>query len=263
MDAKGTMVAGEVVVTPPQITAGNVFIDSLKQAIDFDCAVKATLKDSNKLSNATFSTTYKVVMPSGLVLSVKKLKSVDRTVVHHQNKMIRELERLGNLCHANLMRPIGYVIYEDVALLLHHHMPNGTLAQLLHNTTGTELEPDWPRRLSIAIGAAEGLAFLHHIAIIHLDISSGNIFLDANFNALIGEIEISKLLDPSKGTASISAVAGSFGYIPPGKLFFSFFFPLFPYSERKRSVVLTSCSLSISFNRICIHNASNCARECL
>nr|XP_010923415.1 leucine-rich repeat receptor-like tyrosine-protein kinase PXC3 [Elaeis guineensis]XP_019706685.1 leucine-rich repeat receptor-like tyrosine-protein kinase PXC3 [Elaeis guineensis]XP_029120806.1 leucine-rich repeat receptor-like tyrosine-protein kinase PXC3 [Elaeis guineensis] len=215
MDAKGTMVAGEVVVTPPQITAGNVFIDSLKQAIDFDCAVKATLKDSNKLSNATFSTTYKVVMPSGLVLSVKKLKSVDRTVVHHQNKMIRELERLGNLCHANLMRPIGYVIYEDVALLLHHHMPNGTLAQLLHSTTGTELEPDWPRRLSIAIGVAEGLAYLHHTAIIHLDISSGNIFLDANSSALIGEIEISKLLDPSKGTASISAVAGSFGYIPP------------------------------------------------
>nr|XP_010937254.1 leucine-rich repeat receptor-like tyrosine-protein kinase PXC3 [Elaeis guineensis] len=216
MDAKATMVAGEVVATtPPQIAAGNVFIESLKQAIDFDSAVKATLKDSNKLSNGTFSTIYKASMPSGLVLSVKKLKSVDRSVAHHQNKMIRELERLGNLCHANLMRPIGYVIYEDVALLIHHHMPNGTLAQLLHNTTGTAFEPDWPRRLSIAIGAAEGLAFLHHIAIIHLDISSGNIFLDANFNALIGEIEISKLLDPSKGTASISAVAGSFGYIPP------------------------------------------------
>ncbi|XP_038976067.1 leucine-rich repeat receptor-like tyrosine-protein kinase PXC3 [Phoenix dactylifera] len=215
MDGKDTMVAGEVVVTPPHITAGNVFIESLKQAIDFDGAVKATLKNSNKVSNGTFSTTYKVAMPSGLVLSVKKLKSVDRTVVHHQNKMIRELERLGNLCHANLMRPIGYAIYEDVALLLHHYMPNGTLAQLLRNKIGTEFEPDWPRRLSIAIGVAEGLAYLHHIAIIHLDISSGNIFLDANFNALIGEIEISKLLDPSKGPASISAVAGSFGYIPP------------------------------------------------
>lgn len=215
MDAKTTLVAGEVAATPPQIAAGNVFIESLKQAIDFDSAIKATLKDSNKLSNGTFSAVYKAVMPSGLVLSVKKLKSVDRTVVHHQNKMIRELERLGNLCHANLMRPIGFIIYEDVALLLHHHMPNGTLAQLLHNTTGTEFQPDWPRRLSIAIGVAEGLAFLHHVAIIHLDISSGNIFLDANFNALIGEIEISKLLDPSKGTASISAVAGSFGYIPP------------------------------------------------
>jgi serine/threonine protein kinase len=65
------------------------------------------------------------------------------------------------------------------------------------------------------------LALLHHVAIIHLDISSGNVLLDSDFKPLLGEIEISKLLDPSRGTASISAVAGSFGYIPPGILYFT------------------------------------------
>ncbi|KAG0481910.1 hypothetical protein HPP92_009994 [Vanilla planifolia] len=173
------------------------------------------MNDANKLSSSTFSTAYKAVMPSGLVLSVKKLKSVDRTILNHQNKMIRELERLGNLTHPNLVRPIGYVIYEDVAVLLHHYLVNGTLARLVHEAPEDLFERDWSRRLLIAIGIAEGLAFLHNVAIIHLDVSSGNIFLDANYNALLGEIEISRLLDPSKGTASISAVAGSFGYIPP------------------------------------------------
>lgn len=200
----------------PTIVAGNVFIDNLKQAVDLDAVVKATMKDANKLSSGTFSTVYKAIMPSGLILLVKRLKSVDRSILHHQNKMIRELERLSRLCHDNLMQPIGFVIYEDVALLLHHYLPNGTLAQLLHEyTKKPEYEPDWPQRLSIAIGVAEGLAFLHHVAVIHLDISSGNVFLDANFSAVVGEVEISKLLDPSRGTASISAVAGSFGYIPP------------------------------------------------
>ncbi|KAK8919174.1 Leucine-rich repeat receptor-like tyrosine-protein kinase [Platanthera zijinensis] len=207
--------AEEIPVASPLVITGKVFIDSLKQAVDFDSVVKETMKDSNKLNNGTFSTSYKAIMPSGLVLSVKKLKSVDRTVVHHQNKMIRELERLGNLSHPYLLRPIGYVIYEDVALLLHHYILNGTLAQLLHGSSKEEYVPDWPRRLSISIGLAEGLGFLHHVAIIHLDISSFNVFLDAHYNALLGEIEISKLLDPMKGTASISAVAGSFGYIPP------------------------------------------------
>ncbi|XP_020587090.1 leucine-rich repeat receptor-like tyrosine-protein kinase PXC3 isoform X2 [Phalaenopsis equestris] len=216
MKAKSAdIAAGEIPVASPLIITGNVFIDSLKQAVDFDCVVKATMKDSNKLSNGTFSTAYKAIMPSGLVLSVRKLKSVDRTVLHHQNKMIRELERFGNLIHPNLMRPLGYVIYEDVALLLHPHILNGTLAYYLHESPKEEYEPDWPQRLSIAISLAEGLAFLHHVAIIHLDISSCNVFLDANCNALLGEIEISRLLDPLKGTASISAVAGSFGYIPP------------------------------------------------
>ncbi|KAL6141426.1 hypothetical protein ACLB2K_059714 [Fragaria x ananassa] len=200
----------------PVIVAGNVFVENLRQAIDLDCAVKATMKDSNKVSTGTFSTVYKAVMPSGLIVSVKRLKSMDRTIVHHQNKMIRELERLSKLCHDNLVHPIGFVIYEDVALLLHHYLPYGTLCQLLHESSKKpEYEPDWPTRLSIAIGVAEGLAFLHSVAIIHLDISSGNVLLDANFKPLVGEIEISKLLDPSRGTGSISAVAGSFGYIPP------------------------------------------------
>ncbi|KAF8398403.1 hypothetical protein HHK36_017330 [Tetracentron sinense] len=214
--AKAARVEEDGTINPPLITAGNVFVENLRQAIDFDAAVKATLKDSNKLSSGTFSTVYRAVMPSGLILAVKRLNSMDKTVIHHQNKMIGELERLGKLCHANLVRPIGFIIYEDVALLLHHYLPNGTLAQLLHDsTTRTDFVPDWPMRLSIVMGVAEGLEFLHHVAIVHLDISSGNILLDANFKPLVGEIEISKLLDPSRGTASISAVAGSFGYIPP------------------------------------------------
>ncbi|GAU30038.1 hypothetical protein TSUD_332070 [Trifolium subterraneum] len=200
----------------PTIIAGTVFVDNLKQAIDLEAVVNATMKDSNKISSGTFSSVYKATMPSGVVLSVRRLKSVDKTIINHQNKMIRELERLSKVCHDNLVRPIGYVIYEDVALLLHNYFPNGTLSQLLHESTKQpEYQPDWPARLSIAIGVAEGLAFLHHVAIIHLDISSGNVLLDANFKPLVGEIEISKLLDPTRGTGSISAVAGSFGYIPP------------------------------------------------
>ncbi|KAA8517072.1 hypothetical protein F0562_017365 [Nyssa sinensis] len=198
------------------IITANVFVENLTQAIDFDAVVKATLKESNKLSSGTFSTIYKVVMPSGMTLSVKRLKSMDRTIIHHQNKRMRELERLSKICHDNLMKLIGFVIYEDVALLLHQYLPNGTLSQFLHDHTKLpKNKPDWLTRLTIAIGVAEGLAFLHHVAIIHLDISSGNVLLDANFKPLVGEVEISKLLDPSRGTASISAVAGSFGYIPP------------------------------------------------
>ncbi|XP_021283068.1 leucine-rich repeat receptor-like tyrosine-protein kinase PXC3 isoform X1 [Herrania umbratica] len=214
--AKSAGIVDEGTSSRPTIIAGNVFVENLRQAVDLDAVIKATLKDSNKINNGTFSTVYKAVMPSGLVLSVKRLKSMDRTIIHHQNKMIRELERLSKLYHDNLVRPIGFVIYEDVALLLHQYLPNGTLAQLLHESSKqSEYQPDWPRRLSIAIGVAEGLAFLHHVAVIHLDISSGNVLLDADLKPLVGEIEISKLLDPSKGTASISAVAGSFGYIPP------------------------------------------------
>ncbi|WOG91004.1 hypothetical protein DCAR_0310252 [Daucus carota subsp. sativus] len=214
--AKDAGISDDIVKNPPLILAGQIFVENLQQAIDFDAVVKATMKEENKLSSGTFSTIYKADMPSGITLSVKRLNSVDRTIIQYQNKMIRELERLSRLVHDNLIRPIGYVIYEDVALLLHEYFPNGTLTRYLHDSSKQpEYKPDWPTRLQIATGVAEGLAFLHHVAVIHLDISSGNVLLDSSLKALVGEVEISKLLDPSRGTASISAVAGSFGYIPP------------------------------------------------
>ncbi|KAH6772142.1 Leucine-rich repeat protein kinase family protein [Perilla frutescens var. hirtella] len=214
--AKDAGIAEDESSTNPVILAGNVFVENLQQAIDFDAVARATMKDSNKLSIGTFSTVYRADMPSGMTLSVRKLRSMDKTVVNHRSKMIREVEKLSKLCHDNLMRPIGFVLFEDVVLLLHQYFQNGTLAQYLHDSTKIpDYKPDWPTRLNIAIGVAQGLAFLHNVAIIHLDISSGNVVLDSNFTPLVGEVEISKLLDPSRGTASISAVAGSFGYIPP------------------------------------------------
>ncbi|KAI3446474.1 hypothetical protein Pfo_003139 [Paulownia fortunei] len=214
--AKDAGTAEDETSNNPVILAGNVFVENLQQAIDFEAVAKATMKESNKLCTGTFSNVYRADMPSGMILSVRKLKSMDRTILNHRSKMIREVEKLSKLCHDNLMRPIGFVLFEDVVLLLHQYFPNGTLAQFLHDSTKKpDYKPDWPARLAIAIGVAEGLAFLHHVAIIHLDISSGNVVLDSNFNPLVAEVEISKLLDPSRGTASISAVAGSFGYIPP------------------------------------------------
>lgn len=214
--AKSAEVVNDETKDKPLIIATNVYDENLRQEIDFDAVVKATSKDSNNLSSGSFSTVYKAIMPSGMILSVKKLKSVDRTIVHHQSKMIRELERLSKLSHENLAKLIGYVIHDDVALLLHHYFPNRALAQLLHEKSKLEdYKPDWPARLRIAIDVAQGLAFLHHVAIIHLDISSSNVLLDSDCKALLSEVEISKLLDPSRGTASISAVAGSFGYMPP------------------------------------------------
>ncbi|XP_049378010.1 leucine-rich repeat receptor-like tyrosine-protein kinase PXC3 [Solanum stenotomum] len=164
---KTTMEAGNITdetCSKPVIIAGNVFDENLKQAIDFDAVVQAVRKDTNKISTGTFSNVYRADMPSGMILSLKGLKSMDKTIVHHQSKMIRELEKLSKLCHDNLTRPIGQKL---------------------------EYEPDWPTKHSIAIAVAEGLAFLHHVAIIHLDVSSGNVFLDSKFTPLVAEVEIS------------------------------------------------------------------------
>ncbi|BAT96367.1 hypothetical protein VIGAN_08329600 [Vigna angularis var. angularis] len=203
-------------IKEPSIISGKVFADNLREEVDLEAVAKATLEESNKLSSGTFSALYKALMPSGVVLLVRKIIPMDMTIMQRQSKIISELHRLIKLSHEHVMKPVGYVICSDAALLIYQYISCGTLAQLLHEPAmQPEYQLDWPARFSIAMGIAKGLVFLHQKAIIHLDISSSNILLDANLGPLIGDIEISKFLDQTKGSASIVPYVGSFGYVPP------------------------------------------------
>ncbi|XP_009623729.1 leucine-rich repeat receptor-like tyrosine-protein kinase PXC3 [Nicotiana tomentosiformis] len=188
-----------------------------KSNIDFTKAMVAVSDPLNVVFKTRFSTYYKAVMPSGTTYFVKKLNWSDKIFQLGSHELFgEELKNLGKLNNSNIVIPLGYLLAADSAYLFYEFSPIGTLYDVLRGSLGYSL--DWASRYSIAIGVAQGLAFLHGYnsgPILLLDLSSKSVLLKSQNEAQIGDIELYKVIDPSKSTGSFSAVAGSVGYIPP------------------------------------------------
>ncbi|CAN4119543.1 unnamed protein product [Withania somnifera] len=209
----------EVEISQSPVLQGKVLTANSihKSNIDFTKAKVAVSEPSNVVFKTRFSTYYKAVMPSGTTYFVKKLNWSDKIFQLGSHELFEEeLKNIGKLNNSNVMIPLGYLLAADSAYLFYEYAPIGALHDVLRGSLGYSL--DWASRYSIAIGVAQGLAFLHGCdtgPILLLDLSSKSILLKSQNEAQIGDIELYKVIDPSKSTDSFSAVAGSVGYIPP------------------------------------------------
>lgn len=209
----------EVEISQSPVIQGKVLTANSihKSNIDFTKAMVAVSEPSSVVFKTRFSTYYKAVMPSGTTYFVKKLNWSDKIFQLGSHELFEEeLKNIGKLNNSNVMIPLGYLLAADSAYLFYEFAPIGTLYDVLRGSLGYSL--DWAGRYSIAIGVAQGLAFLHGCdmgPILLLDLSSKSILLKSQNEAQIGDIELYKVIDPSKSTGSFSAVAGSVGYIPP------------------------------------------------
>ncbi|XP_031480610.1 probable inactive receptor kinase At1g27190 [Nymphaea colorata] len=168
------------------------------------------------LSNRT-GTTYRALLYDGSALAIKRLPNCRLS----EKQFRAEMARLGQLRHPNLVPLLGYCIVEEERLLVYKHMANGTMWSLLHgNGPMRPSEVDWATRLKIGIGAARGLAWLHHgcqPAFIHQNISATTVLLNEDYEARIMDFGLARLLGSSDNNLStfIDGNFGDFGYIAP------------------------------------------------
>ncbi|KAK0588894.1 hypothetical protein LWI29_006738 [Acer saccharum] len=179
------------------------------------------LKEENLIGSGASGKVYKVVLRNGDVVAVKKLfggsKKDDTSNGSLKDQFEVEVETLGKIRHKSIVRLWCCCNTGDSKLLVYEYMPNGSLGDFLHSSKASLL--DWPTRYKIALDAAEGLSYLHHDCvppIVHRDVKSNNILLDAEFCARVADFGVAKVVNGvNKAQEPMSVIAGSCGYIAP------------------------------------------------
>ncbi|XP_020528968.1 LRR receptor-like serine/threonine-protein kinase FEI 1 isoform X2 [Amborella trichopoda] len=169
------------------------------------------LNDENIIGSGGFGTVYRLTMDDGNVFALKRIVKTNDGL---DRFFERELEILGSIKHRYLVNLRGYCNSPSSKLLIYDFLPGGNLDEVLHERSD---QLDWDARVKIIVGAAKGLAYLHHDCsprIIHRDIKSSNILLDMHMDARVSDFGLAKLLE-DEASHITTIVAGTFGYLAP------------------------------------------------
>ncbi|XP_010551132.1 PREDICTED: probable inactive receptor kinase At1g48480 [Tarenaya hassleriana] len=171
-----------------------VFFGNATRVFDLEDLLRAS---AEVLGKGTFGTAYKAVLDAATVVAVKRLKDVTMA----EREFREKIEVVGAMDHENLVPLRAYYYSRDEKLLVHDFMPMGSLSALIHgNRGGPGRTPlNWEIRARIAMGAANGLNYLHSqgTSSSHGNFKSSNILLTKSKEARVSDFGLAQLVGPS------------------------------------------------------------------
>ncbi|KAF3945396.1 hypothetical protein ACB098_09G124900 [Castanea mollissima] len=159
-----------------------------------------------------FGRVYVLGLPSGELVAVKKLVNYGS---QSSKSLKAEIKTLAKIRHKNVIKILGFCHSDDSIFLIYEFLQKGSLGDLLHKP-GFQLL--WGVRLRIAIGVAQGLAYLHKDYVPHLlhrNIKSNNILLDADFEPKLTDFALDRIVGEAAFQSTIASESALSCYIAP------------------------------------------------
>jgi serine/threonine protein kinase len=188
----------------------------------FGDLVKATENFHEKycIGKGGFGSVYKAALTTGQIVAVKRLNMSDSSDIPAASRKSFENEIcvLTEVRHRNIIRLYGFCSIRGCMYLVYEYVERGSLGNVLYGVGG-KAELNWGRRVKIVQGVAHAIAYLHHDCtpqIVHRDITMNNILLESEFEPRLSDFGTARLL--SSDTTNWTTIAGSYGYMAPGKL---------------------------------------------
>ncbi|KAH9309701.1 hypothetical protein KI387_037612 [Taxus chinensis] len=148
-------------------------------------------------------------------------------------EFVNDVNTIALLQHQNLCKLIGFHARESACerMLVYEMLPHGSLDRLLYGrANGPPI--DWSTRMRIALGAAQGLAYLHEegpFQAMYRNFKAANIQIDKDFSAKLTDYGFANYTQEGD-SASISSTAMAYlapetlarGYLTPKSNVWSF-----------------------------------------
>ncbi|GLT42784.1 hypothetical protein SLA2020_167680 [Shorea laevis] len=179
---------------PPLPGASITKFSSVGDVFVYQQLLQATLDfcDENFIRHGHSGDLFRGILEGGIPVVIKR---VDLQSINRESYML-ELDFFSKASHTRLVPLLGHCLEkENEKFLVYKYMPNGDLSSSLYRKGNSEDDNlqslDWITRSKIAIGAAEGLSYLHHECtppFVHRDVQASSILLDDKFEVRLGSL---------------------------------------------------------------------------
>ncbi|KAL6644694.1 hypothetical protein ACP70R_016302 [Stipagrostis hirtigluma subsp. patula] len=181
----------------------------------FEDIINATENFDEKycLGAGGYGSVYKAQLQTGRVFAIKKLHSTGEVV--DEARFHREIEVMMKIRHRNIVKLYGFCSHGRFNFFVYEYIERGSLATILYNEELAN-ELHWQRRISLVKDVARAIYYLHHDCdppIIHRDITSGNILLDADYKAFVSDFGTARII--KSDLSNWTELAGTYGYMAP------------------------------------------------
>ncbi|CAI8613512.1 unnamed protein product [Vicia faba] len=168
--------------------------------------------DKNLIGEGKFGEVYKGLLQDGMLVAIKKRRGVI------SQEFVDEVRYLSSIQHRNLVTLIGYCQENNLQFLIYEYVPNGSVSSHLYGASQQPRERlEFKHRLSIAQGAAKGLAHLHSLSprLVHKNFKTSNVLVDENFISKVADAGLRNFLGRVEIVGSSSQVASDEIFLAP------------------------------------------------
>ncbi|KAH9743116.1 protein kinase domain-containing protein [Citrus sinensis] len=168
--------------------------------------------DKNLIGEGKFGEVYKGLLQDGMLVAIKKRPGAPT------QEFIDEVCFLASIQHRNLVTLLGYCQENNLQFLIYEYIPNGSVSIHLYGPSQVSRQKlEFKHRLSIALGAAKGLAHLHSLSprVVHKDFKTANVLVDEDFIAKVADAGLRNFLGRTDVAGPSSQVTADEIFLAP------------------------------------------------